>query len=56
MQRFIFLHFAGAGHPLHGLNAALRVDFLAAGFFFAIPYAITFFLSVSCLVFLDQRP
>jgi hypothetical protein len=37
MQRFAFLHFAGVGHPLHGLNAAFAFDVAAraprTGFF-----------------------
>jgi hypothetical protein len=32
MQRFAFLHFAGVGHPLHGLNIG---GFLDVVFFFA---------------------
>jgi hypothetical protein len=28
MQRFAFLHFAGVGHPLHGLNIGGFFDLL----------------------------
>jgi len=28
-QRLTFLHFAGVGHPLHGLNAAFAFDVAA---------------------------